>query len=702
MPDAPPIGGGYYAQFFTFGIAGGAGTGGGWGATVYTQVGAGVGAAGGASFSSTGVTPYAAVGFASVTGSPGAAWSALYDFPSGHVFFSEGAGISDFLEVGIYQEFPTWNDFKHWFDENFPDEPELPAAPPSKGELGQPSTGLLEPVPPPGIPGSPPLPRDPLIFDLLGTGIELEGLESSHAYFDYGGDGFAEKSGWIKSGQGILVSDPGSSNIVTAANVIGAVSGDGFGDLADYDVNHDGLIDINDPSFTTLKMWIDSDGNGSSSQGELHTLSEIGITRINIQSLSTIEKSNGNTIIATSSFTMIDPTTQQAVEREIAQVDFLTNTQISHQTLPENMTYTGRAIAIPQIVGYGLLADFRVAASLDSELAESAKQLVLDSAMLSATDFKSQFESLLEEWAGTENIDPSSAGGHIDARHLAFVYKYYGINPSIQTAYPTRPNAATANLYEGIYQKIVASMEARFISQIPSALWRFGIDAATINEHPLMPFVLVQYDAGADRLNVDFNVLITALKANEPAVATEKPGYWDRVLPALSNFSLDFFDGDRDSFLEKFLGAAMRVGYPPEVVTQLAHIFRSDVSLANVDTDGNLKGTPGTDIVYGNDSAGNHFGYAGDDFIAGGRGDDSLYGGGGNDTYYYSRGDGNDTITEDAWNGSDRLVFTDINPADISLSYTGTDLTITIAESSPGAGDGGSVKLVGTLIDAYG
>ncbi|MDR6671029.1 calcium-binding protein, partial [Rhizobium sp. 1399] len=76
--------------------------------------------------------------------------------------------------------------------------------------------------------------------------------------------------------------------------------------------------------------------------------------------------------------------------------------------------------------------------------------------------------------------------------------------------------------------------------------------------------------------------------------------------------------------------------------------------------------------------------------------------GAGDDTYVYARGDGNDTITEDAWNGSDRLVFTDINPADISMVRNGNDVTLVITESAPGAGDGGSVKLVGTLIDAYG
>jgi Ca2+-binding RTX toxin-like protein len=81
----------------------------------------------------------------------------------------------------------------------------------------------------------------------------------------------------------------------------------------------------------------------------------------------------------------------------------------------------------------------------------------------------------------------------------------------------------------------------------------------------------------------------------------------------------------------------------------------------------------------------------------------SLNAGGGNDSYIYNRGDGNDIITEARGNGTgDKLVFTDINAGNVSLSYVATDLTITIAESAPGAVDGGAVKLVGTLINDLG
>jgi len=103
-------------------------------------------------------------------------------------------------------------------------------------------------------------------------------------------------------------------------------------------------------------------------------------------------------------------------------------------------------------------------------------------------------------------------------------------------------------------------------------------------------------------------------------------------------------------------------------------------------------GTDGNDVINGINTS---------DYISGGKGDDTLNGGGSSDTYVYSRGDGNDTITETIYNGgADKLVFTDINPTDVTLvRNSSNNVIIKIAESSPGAGDAGSVRINGTLND---
>ena len=102
--------------------------------------------------------------------------------------------------------------------------------------------------------------------------------------------------------------------------------------------------------------------------------------------------------------------------------------------------------------------------------------------------------------------------------------------------------------------------------------------------------------------------------------------------------------------------------------------------------------------IRGTDGDDQFVGTTGEDTFYGDLGNDTFNGGNGNDTYIYSRGDGNDTITEGTTSGNyDKLVFTDINASDVSLSRDGNDLTVTIAESSLGTGDGGSVLLKSSI-----
>ena len=99
-----------------------------------------------------------------------------------------------------------------------------------------------------------------------------------------------------------------------------------------------------------------------------------------------------------------------------------------------------------------------------------------------------------------------------------------------------------------------------------------------------------------------------------------------------------------------------------------------------------LSGGAGNDTLSG--------GY-GNDTLRGGSGDDVLNGESGDDTFVWARGDGNDTITE-ATAGTDVLVLEGVQPGQVSvarISPTGTGVALTIAESVPGAGDGGRIAL---------
>src|SRR5207248_675186 len=102
--------------------------------------------------------------------------------------------------------------------------------------------------------------------------------------------------------------------------------------------------------------------------------------------------------------------------------------------------------------------------------------------------------------------------------------------------------------------------------------------------------------------------------------------------------------------------------------------------------------TPAANSITGFNSA---------DTIRGGGGNDALNGAGGSDTYIWARGDGNDTITETTFNGTaDCLLLEGLTPADVTLSRSGNNITVTVRESTLGAGDGGSILLVNS-VDPY-
>jgi hypothetical protein len=102
--------------------------------------------------------------------------------------------------------------------------------------------------------------RDPLIIDLDGDGIELTALGvageagASNVFFDYDGDGFAERTGWVKPDDGILVYDRnGNGQVDDAGELFGSPNQDGYAVLETLDSNGDGAIDAADAAFADLE-----------------------------------------------------------------------------------------------------------------------------------------------------------------------------------------------------------------------------------------------------------------------------------------------------------------------------------------------------------------------------------------------------------------------------------------------------------------
>ncbi|NYZ64370.1 hypothetical protein H0A36_00020 [Endozoicomonas sp. SM1973] len=100
--------------------------------------------------------------------------------------------------------------------------------------------------------------------------------------------------------------------------------------------------------------------------------------------------------------------------------------------------------------------------------------------------------------------------------------------------------------------------------------------------------------------------------------------------------------------------------------------------------DDTLNGHEGDDKLYG--MAGNDFleGGQGNDVLVGGAGNDHLNGGDGSDTYYFSEGDGKDTIVNNQYNPEefDQLVLSNIAKDELSFSRKDNTLVINVKDGS--------------------
>ena len=78
--------------------------------------------------------------------------------------------------------------------------------------------------------------RDPLVMDLDDDGVEFIGLNSSNAYFDLDGDGFATRTAWLGGDDGFLTLDRnGDGEVNDISELFGKPNQTGYQELAGLD-----------------------------------------------------------------------------------------------------------------------------------------------------------------------------------------------------------------------------------------------------------------------------------------------------------------------------------------------------------------------------------------------------------------------------------------------------------------------------------
>ena len=162
----------------------------------------------------------------------------------------------------------------------------------------------------------------PIILDLNGDGVKTLSI-SSGVKFDLFAEGQSINTGWVSSGDGLLVLDRNGDGVINNGTELfgsstqlanGQKAPDGYAALRELDSNGDGIISADDALFAELRVWVDSNSDGINESGEVKTLASLGITSINARAAVNLSTDNGNLIGLTSSYETADGATHAAAD----------------------------------------------------------------------------------------------------------------------------------------------------------------------------------------------------------------------------------------------------------------------------------------------------------------------------------------------------------------------------------------------------
>ena len=244
---------------------------------------------------------------------------------------------------------------------------------------------------------------DPLVFDLDGDGITTMSIDDSNTFFDLDNSGFAERTSWIGSGEGLLAYDRNGDGIINGGDELfgdrtlmkdgKTLASSGFAALAEYDDNKDGKIDSNDAIYTLLRIWQDSDGDGITSAGELKQLVELGIISIGLSYSNTgVTDSANNVQVRTGTFTLADGSSRLTGE-------YLLNRDPLQSIEPSLVSVSDDVALLPNVQGAGNVGSLHKAIMKDASgsLHDLVKEFVQEKNIIKR---EALTREILVHWAG--------------------------------------------------------------------------------------------------------------------------------------------------------------------------------------------------------------------------------------------------------------------------------------------------------------
>ena len=527
----------------------------------------------------------------------------------------------------------------------------------------------------------------PIVLDLDGDGVIRTVGVTSGVNFDHAADGFAERSGWVAPGDGLLVWDRNASGTIDSGRELfgsetllpnGMKAINGFEALKAFDVNGDGVIDANDPVFAQLRVWVDADTNARTGEGELLTLEEARVKSINLAyTNSNFVDAQGNAHRQVGSYTTTDGQTRAATD-----VWFTSDVTNS---LPTDWVEVPEDIALlPDAQGYGNVRELHQAMAMDAT-GELKALVVAFTQADTPEDRMALVRQIIYRWTGVQDIDPTSRtnagwGNAIgDARKLEALEEFlgeewrqytWGANPGRDAARAL--NEAYDQLEALVYGQLMSQSHLRGLFQSIAYHWDAETESVVGDLTAVAQTLATRIDSDREAGLADLGDFLYSLKGMGLLNRLDVASFKAALLPLGADVAQTM-----DAALQDWVA-----GGPTEADDVLRGTEFNDLLDARGGND-RLLGRGGNDTLIGG---------AGNDVLDGGAGNDDLRGGTGADTYRFGRGDGHDTIIEDSWqqNETDRIELkAGVLPTDVRLERVRTvngwqvsdDLKITLRDT---------------------
>lgn len=530
--------------------------------------------------------------------------------------------------------------------------------------------------------------RDPLVLDLDGDGVELTELGMPPVFFDGDGDGVASLTGWVNPDDGFLARDlDGNGLIETQAELFGTNNVDAISDLSSEDSNGDGEIDAQDTIWTDLRVWRDINQDGVSTANELQTIDQAGIISISLNEQSAGYVDQGNLIFSTTTYETLG-----GQVREASAVFFGVDTLYSQTTYPEELAGPSSVSDLPNVKGYGNLADLSVAMFNDSGLRTLVDDLVQNASNISGADFGAQFEAIALKWAGVEAVDPGNLATGENLQYRAFVEAVRGI--------PLEPviNQRAASALEDSYNSLLDSLRLRFATELP----RLNLDAATTPEaltatfdDPFYPLLFVEISPTTGTVTGGLERIIYEIGNRLPDDPSEAVMKLDKIMPTLSAFRDEYFLEEGDRIDRTFRNEDFDQFVQDALASHVNNPFLERFAFDSLNSTSKTIGGLGDDALSVDLSFYLNF-YSRSVSFDGGAGDDQIQivddtaTGDGVAIYLYRSGDGDDVVDATAKIATHRIYVPDIEPDMISIvaSPDGQDAVVEFS-------GGGSITFTG-------